>query len=171
MTMVCHGRVIRSYFDAAQLEKRCLKRWHVLKSAPLYVPVHRVAMAIDIRRFFRYQRQCGTWLIDTLQPHIRTASERVDLVLEDISEGIVLTPELSSHEAPDIARRALLEQRFRFLTQPISISSEYLDTVYHPFMLLLAHKNNRQRLMVLDRITGEENLFLRARMQLPESLH
>lgn len=169
--MACDNRVIRSCFDAAQLESRHLKRWRVLKSAALYVPIHRVTMAIDVRRFFRHHRQCGTWLIDTLQPHIRTASEHVDLVSEDIEAGIVLTPELSIDDAPNVARQALLEQRFRFLTRPASISSEYLDTVYHPFTMLLVHKNDRQRLMVLDRVTGEENLFLKARMQLPESLH
>lgn len=160
--------VISANFNEAQLEKRCLKGWRVLRSSDLYVPVYRVAMEIQITRFRRRQRQHGTWLIDTLQPHLCTASERVTLTTRDIRDAITLTPGLSRHDAPEVAHRALLAQRFRFLTRPDVVKGAYLDTIYHPFTMVLVERKDRHRLMVLDQVTGEENLFLKACMQLPE---
>src|SRR5699024_7427807 len=140
------------------------KKKNIKKIADLFIPVYLFEIFVDMRIIFTVSNKTGEWAYDVINDDFLILPEGLTFHYKSMEEGLIVHTDVSPKEAEGFAKEAVLEKKYKYLKKPKNLKINFLETIYDPYYLVMYEKGNKEKVEVINAISGESNLILRERL-------
>lgn len=159
--------IISLQYSLQEVLDKYVKKGQVIKYSMIYSPIFLIKVNITTRFFMKKVNKTGTWVFDAVNQSVNICPETLQTEVSELNDDIILESSVTVEEAELLAKNATLANKFKYLQNPEFNDIDVIEEMYQPYYMILWKHKKKEKIYLIDAVTGEENLLMRERMNIP----